>query len=231
MWQLADGEGGCPRGQRGSAEQLPGRGGTGPLPTSHPPSRRHRTCPAPRPRRRPGSPRALALLPFRVVVATRRGATTNARLISRRKPLPCMPREARRVRTASERSQKKKSLLRMGRCAVDGGWSKRRPAPPLWVGRVRPRRDCPLCGARGPRRTLLLFSKPKQMGPNLGLKEMRKITKDLAQGHSQEVEEGPQLQASTEEGGASKHPQLSPSCQSLHLHTPQEPFLRAGTDL
>lgn len=69
------------------------------------------------------------------------------------------------------------------------------------------------------------------MGPNLDLKEMRKITKDLAQGHSQEVEEGPQLQASTEEGGASKHPQLSPSCQSLHLHTPQEPFLRAGTDL
>lgn len=134
MWQLADGEGGCPRGQRGSAEQLPGRGGTGPLPTSHPPSRRHRTCPAPRPRRRPGSPRALALLPFRVVVATRRGATTNARLISRRKPLPCMPREARRVRTASERSQKKKSLLRMGRCAVDGGWSKRRPAPPLLCG-------------------------------------------------------------------------------------------------
>lgn len=47
------------------------------------------------------------------------------------------------------------------------------------------------------------------MGPNLDLKEMRKITKDLAQGHSQEVEEGPQLQASTEEGGASKHPQLS----------------------
>lgn len=29
---------------------------------------------------------------------------------------------------------KKKSLLRMGRCAVDGGWSKRRPAPPLLCG-------------------------------------------------------------------------------------------------
>lgn len=165
MWQLADGEGGCPRGLRDSAKQLPGRGGTGPLPTSHPPSRRRRTCPAPQPWRRPVSPRALALLPFCVVVATRRGTATNARLVSWRKPLPPVLRGAWRVETASERSQKNKikSLPRMGRPRS----SSQAPPSPLRVGRVRPRGGCFAVRRAGPRRTQLLFSKPKQMGPNL----------------------------------------------------------------
>lgn len=161
MWQLADGEGGCPRGLRDSAKQLPGRGGTGPLPTSHLPSRRRRTCPAPQPWQRPGSPRALALLPFCVVVASRRGTATTARLVSWRKPLPRVLRGARRVRTASERSQKKnkmKSLLRMGRPRS----SSQAPPSPLRVGRVRPRRDASLCRARGPGEPSFYFQNPNK---------------------------------------------------------------------
>lgn len=134
-------------------------------PTSHPPSRRRQTCPAPQPWQQPGSPPALALLPFYVVVASRRGTATTARLVSWRKPLPRVLRGARRVRTASERSQKYKikSLLRVGRLHS----SSQAPPSPLRVGRVWQRRDGFAVPRAGPRRTQVLFSKPKQMGPNL----------------------------------------------------------------
>lgn len=68
--------------------------------------------------------------------------------------------------------QKNSTLLRMGSCCRGRGWFQQSPAPPPWYLRIpggwgrsaawgtfsRPR--------AGPWRTLLLFSKSKQMGPN-----------------------------------------------------------------
>lgn len=55
------------------------------------------------------------------------------------------------------------------------------------------------CAARGAQANPAFIFKTQTDGTeftNVGLEEMGKIIKDLAQEHSQEVEEGPQLQAS-----------------------------------
>ena len=64
---------------------------------------------------------------------------------------------------------------------------------------------------------------------NVGLKEMRKVTKDLAQGRSQEMEEGPKGQASRrEEYPASSAVTGLSITASVHCTGPS---LRAGNDL